>query len=109
MLRYSCYSSPNSEIDFSVVFPHPVGIVVGEGVKIGKNSIIYQGVAIGATHREEGDIAGYPTIGEIVTIFSGAVVIGNINICDKVIVGANSVVTKDVVNGTTVVGVPEKL
>lgn len=48
-------------------------------------------------------------IGDNVTIFAGAKVIGNIRIGNNVTVGANSVVTSDVPDNAIVAGVPARI
>ena len=50
----------------------------------------------------------HPTIGDRVTIGSGAKVLGPITIGDDVKIGANAVVVKDVPNGDIAVGIPAK-
>lgn len=62
---------------------------------IGKNCMIYQQVTIGSFH-------GMPTIGDNVTIFSGAIILGNITIGNNVNIGANATVITDVPDNTTV-------
>lgn len=54
-------------------------------------------------------IKGRPTIGNNVTIYTGAVVVGNISIGDNVIIAANAVVRNDVPNNVLVAGVPAKI
>lgn len=68
---------------------------------IGDNCWINQQVTIGYSSKDN-----FPTIGNNVTISSGAKVIGNVTINDHVIVGANAVVVKDVPSNCVVVGVP---
>ncbi len=76
--------------------------VIHADVVIGKNLTILPGVVIGAAKT------GIPTIGDNVSIGTGAVIIGKVLIGDNVIVGANAVVTKDVPEHCTVVGIPAK-
>lgn len=68
---------------------------------LGDDCWINQQVTIGYT-----DNGKAPIIGDRVKIFAGAKVLGQIYIGNDVIIGANAVVTKDVPDGCTVVGVP---
>lgn len=68
--------------------------------RMGKGCMIYQQVTIGATNE------GRPIIGDNVSIYAGAIIIGRIKIGNDVIIGANSLVNKDVPDNCTVVGVP---
>lgn len=82
-------------------------IVVSSIAKIGKNCKILSDVTIGGQGRY--DRAGAPIIGDRVFIGSGAKIIGAINIADDVVIGANSVVTKDILEpNTTWAGNPAK-
>lgn len=69
--------------------------------KIGKNFWVFQHVTIGYVNAND-----KPTIGDNVTVYAGAKVLGNIRIGDNCVIGANAVVTKDVPDNCTVVGVP---
>lgn len=81
---------------------HVVGIVIGPGAVIGNHCRIYQNVTIG---QKDGR---FPTIGNHVTIFPGAVIIGDIKVGDYAIIGANAVVAQDVPEGATAVGIPSR-
>ncbi|MBQ7304915.1 MAG: serine acetyltransferase, partial [Clostridia bacterium] len=83
------------------------GVVIGETTIIGDNVTIYQGVTLGGTGKETGK--RHPTIGNGVTIGSGAKVLGPITIGDNVKVGAGSIVLKDVPPDCTVVGNPGRI
>lgn len=85
---------------------HTVGIVIGPCV-IGDNVTIYQNVTIGKRGIGYGEVS--PVIGDGVTIYAGAVVTGPIRIGNNAIIGANSVVLKDVPDGVVVAGVPAKV
>src|SRR6185369_14612899 len=83
--------------------------VIGESAEIGDDVTIYQHVTLGGTNPTTG--AGgkrHPTIGSNVVIGSGAQVLGPIEVGEGAKIGANSVVTKDVAAGSTVVGIPAK-
>lgn len=76
--------------------------------KIGENCAIWQNVTIGRRPRN-GSKIDKPTIGDNVSIYSGAIVIGDITIGNGVEIGAGSVVTKDIPNNCIVAGNPAKI
>lgn len=83
--------------------------VIGETAEIGDDVTIYQSVTLGGTNPSAGKGGKrHPTIGNNVVIGSGAQVLGPIIVNEGAKVGANAVVTKDVVAGATVVGIPAK-
>ncbi len=105
VLRHRFWSTvTGAEIDLScqigggLLIPHPNGIVIHPGSTIGANCIIFQQVTI----------AGIVKLGYHVDIGAGAKVIGPLTIQNHVRIGANAVVTKDVEEGDTVVGIPAK-
>lgn len=71
---------------------------------IGRNCWVNQGVTIGYTNDTD-----CPTIGNNVTIYAGAKVLGDVNIGDNSIIAANAVVVKDVPPNVMVGGVPAKI
>jgi len=83
--------------------------VIGETAEIGDGVTIYQCVTLGGTNPSDG-VPGkrHPTIGDNVVIGSGAQVLGPILVGEGARVGANSVVTKEVAPGATMVGIPAK-
>ena len=83
--------------------------VIGETAEIGDNVTIYQNVTLGGTNPTTG-VGGkrHPTLRDGVVIGSGAQVLGPIEVGEAAKIGANSVVTKDVAPGSTVVGIPAK-
>ncbi len=85
---------------------HAIGVIIGETAIIGDDVSIYQGVTLGGVSSVG---KRHPTIGDCVTIGTGATILGNINIGDHVKVGAGSVVVKDVPPHSTVVGIPGKV
>ena len=102
----ACYLSPLADIAPGLSLPHPTGIVVGEGVQIGADSTIYQNVTIGRARVSDGS---YPVLGHSVTIYAGAVIVGNVRIGDGATIAANAVVLKDVPAGATAVGAPARI
>lgn len=100
--KYNCCISFKATIGKNVDFPHPVGIVIGENVKIGNNCVIYQNVTLGRKNR---NIANYPTIGNNVIIYCNSTIIGKIEIGDNSIIGCNTVVMKSVEKNSICTGV----
>lgn len=88
--------------------PHTQGTVIGAWC-IGENATIFQGVTLGA---REVDFSYHqssrPTVGDGVTIGSGAKVLGGVVLGGGARVGANAVVLSDVAPGLVVVGIPAK-
>ena len=92
----------------NILFPHPIGIVIGQKVSLGENCVIYQNVTIGAKDTKNYKVAGYPKIGKSVTIYPNSIVVGDITIGDNAIIGAGSVVFNNVDSDTIVAGNPAK-
>src|SRR5690606_8466802 len=79
ILLTGCHLNPRSMIGPGVTLPHPIGIVIGEGVCIGSNATIYQHVTLGTSNPS---IPAYPRLGDEVTVFAGAVIVGDISVGD---------------------------
>jgi serine O-acetyltransferase len=80
--------------------------VIGETSLIGDNVTIYQCVTLGGTNPANG-VGGkrHPTLSDGSIIGSGAQILGPIVVGRRGRVGANAVVTEDVPEGATMVGV----
>ncbi len=85
------------------VILHSVGIVINTRVRSGRNLVLYHGVTLGEEHGKS------PILGDNVYIGAGAKIIGGVRIGSDVRIGANAVVTKDVPDGATVVGIPARV
>jgi serine O-acetyltransferase len=84
-------------------------VVIGETAEIGDNVTMYQGSTLGGTNPTNG-LGGkrHPTIGDDVIVSLGAAILGPIQVGKGARIGANAVVTKDVPEGATMVGIPAK-
>ena len=80
--------------------------VIGETAQIGDNVTIYQCVTLGGTNPTNGQGGKrHPTLLDNVIVGSGAQILGPITVGSRARVGANAVVTDDVPEGATMVGV----
>ena len=98
---------PGATIGEKFFIDHGMGVVIGETTIIGDNVLVYQGVTLGGTGKDQGK--RHPTIGDRVTIGAGAKVLGNITIGSDSNIGAGSVVIDDVPEHSTVVGIPGRI
>ncbi len=98
---------PGATIGPGFFIDHGTGVVIGGTAIVGRNVTIYQGVTLGGTSLQRKK--RHPTIGDNVTVGSGAAVLGDITIGENVKIGANSVVVKDVPPNSTVVGIPGRV
>ena len=81
--------------------PHGLnGIIVSPDAHIGKNCTIFHQVTIGNDYRK---LENVPTIGDNVTIFPGAKIVGKVHIGNNCKIGANAVVVKNVPDNSLVV------
>ena len=80
-------------------------VTIGETAEIGDNVTIYPCVTLGGTNPANG-IGGkrHPTLRNDVIVGSGAQILGPITIGERSRIGANAVVTDDVPEGATMVG-----
>jgi serine O-acetyltransferase len=88
-----------------------MGIVVHTNAKIGNNCMILQQVTIGTAvpFFDMNNLHPVPVIEDNVYIASGAKILGGITIGEGSVIGANSVVTKDVPPHSLVLGIPGRV
>jgi len=99
------FTIPPNVFGEGLSIPHYGTIVVHGNVRAGKNCRLQEGVTIGATNGSH----EAAVIGDNCYFGSGAKVIGAVHIADDVAVGANAVVTRDIVEpGTTWAGIPAR-
>jgi serine O-acetyltransferase len=92
-----------ADIGSGLVIVHSFGIVINSSVRAGRNLVLEHGVTIGAEKNHS------PVLADNVFVGAGAKIIGPVRVGSDVKIGANAVVTRDVPDGATVVGVPGRV
>jgi serine O-acetyltransferase len=95
-----------SEVPERLFIPHPAGIVVANGARIGNDVALLQQVTLGCRCAYAGSIVndGDPTLEEGVYVGPGAKILGRVTIGAWSIIGANAVVTQNIPPYSVVVG-----
>lgn len=73
---FGCDLNPRCRINGSLILPHPIGIVIGEGVVLNGFNVIYQNVTLGVNR------GCYPTL-ENVTVYTSSVICGEVNLSNE--------------------------
>lgn len=96
-----------ADIHSTVSFSHGAhGVIINKDASIGEKCIISAKVTLGNAFPH----GGAPKLGRHVYVGIGAFLGGGIFVADYVIIGANSVLTKDILEpGVIVAGVPAKV
>lgn len=98
---------PGATIGRRFFIDHGMGVVIGETAEIGDDCTLYHGVTLGGTSWNKGK--RHPTLRSGVVVGAGAKVLGPIEVGENARIGSNAVVTKEVPDGATVVGIPGRI
>ena len=71
---------PGAKIGRRFVIDHGMGIVIGETTEIGDDCLLYHGVTLGGTGKDQGK--RHPTLGNNVMVSAGAKVLGPFKVGD---------------------------
>lgn len=108
LLNIYCPKEKYFRIDMStklgagILTGHPYSTILN-AESIGENLYVNHLVTVGEVNGKR------PIIGNNVSIYTGAIIIGGITIGDNVKIGAGSVVTKNIPANSTVVGNPARI
>jgi len=102
-----CTIEIDGGIGGGLVIFHKLGCVISPAVA-GKNLTVSQGVTIGKGHVNKNGICA-PIIGDNVQFHTNSVCFGGITIGNNVVIGAGTVLNRDVPDNCTVVGNPPRI
>jgi serine acetyltransferase len=102
---HACDFQPHCRIGPGLRMPHPIGILVGHGV-LGRDVVLQHHITLSAvtTNWDTGKSPGWFQVGDGVTIFTGTVIAGQVAIGDGAVIGANSLIIRDIPAGHIVIG-----
>lgn len=102
----------SARIDEGFRLTHGCGTVIGGDVIIGKNVTILHQVTLGTNFKNKREYKGktitQPVIQDECMVLAGAKIVGPVIVGNNSVIGANSVVTKDVEPGWVYAGIPAK-
>lgn len=99
----------NTKIGSGLKLYHGQGLVVNDHSIIGSNCTLRHNTTIGHKELPDGTFSASPIIGDDVDIGSNTAIIGPVTIGDNVIIGAGSVVVKNLESNGIYAGNPARL
>ena len=107
---FCCDIGIGADIDPSCIFHHSgLGCVIHPKAVVGSGCRFFQHVTIGSAWHGGSPGERVPIVGKDVLLGAGCVLLGDIEVGDGAMIGANAVVTKSVPAKAVVVGVPGKI
>jgi serine O-acetyltransferase len=100
---------PGVEAGPGLTVPHPVGAGFGAGSKVGRNVQIFKGAGLGTAGHIDPALDGFPVLEDDCILYDGAYAFGPITVGRGAVIGANSVVMRDVPPGGIMIGNPARL
>jgi serine O-acetyltransferase len=91
------------------LYVHNRGIIFTDQVVAGKNLTLIGPLTLGTRGVGLYEDARGPTLGNNITVYAGARIVGPVKLGDNVYIGANAVVVKDIAANCIVGGVPAKI
>lgn len=99
----------NTEVGPGLQLLHGVALVVNAETVIGENCTLRHSTTIGNKILPDGTASGSPRLGNHVEVGSNVTILGPVTIGEGAVIGAGTVVTKDVQPYTVVVGNPARV
>jgi len=100
---------PGMEVGPGLMMPHPSGVAIGNGLKIGANVSFGGGVTAGVKQPDEmPDDNAFPTICDGAIVLANAVLVGSVTVGMHAQIGANSVLLADAPDYAVMFGMPAR-
>lgn len=99
----------DTQIGANLKLHHGYALVINHHVVIGTNCILRHSTTIGNKKLADGRFSSSPKIGNNVEIGCQVVILGDVTVGDNAVIGAGSVVVKNVPPGAVVVGNPARI
>ncbi len=96
---------PGAKIGKGLFIDHGAGVVIGQTAVIKDNVVLFHGVTLGSNSTASSG-KRHPNVGNNVKIYANSTLVGNINIGDDSVIGANTMVKQDIPPKSVVVGNP---
>jgi serine O-acetyltransferase len=103
LVLFSCEISPRATIGPGFLMPHPQGVTIGAGMRIGARVRALRGVALGTAGYADKRRDGWPIIGDDCVLYDMSKVFGPVEIGDRSTVGNNVVLFSSVPPDSVVV------
>ena len=100
---------PGAQIGKNLFIDHGMGVVIGETAVIGVNVVMYHNVTLGGGGAAGPGVKRHPTVEDNAVIGAGAAILGNVTVGKGARVGANAVVTINVPENMTAIGIPARI
>lgn len=109
MILVSADFVPGMDIGPGLMMPHPCGVVIGNGLRIGANVSFGGGVTAGVKQPDSmPEEDGYPVICDGAIILANAVLVGGVRVGAHAQIGANSVLLADAPDNAVMFGMPAR-
>ncbi len=108
--KYNCSIHPQIKVGSNFYISHVQDIIIGQTAEIGKNCKIYPGAKIIARVKEDERRVKqgkrrHALIGDNCVIGADAILVGPVQIGNNVLIGAGAIISKNIPNNCTVVGI----
>lgn len=100
---------PHTRLGPGITLFHGQGLVINDHTVIGRNCVLRHNTTIGCVMNPDRSQGPSPVIGDEVEIGANVVILGGITIGNRAVIGAGSVVVKDVPYCAVVVGNPARV